>query len=130
MGNQLLKYILILLGAILLLSGSYLFMKSYANDEILILNTIVSCTIYFANIFTYPSLYASSQEFSRHIAGLGVSIFFVTLYTILGIAGIIAGLYFSVSFEWQLLYQLFFLLIYLGGLFAANMANSKINNNN
>ncbi len=129
MGNQLLKYVLILIGMIVLLTGSYLLLHERIAEKNLAFDMIVCCMIYFANIFAYPILYSSSREFSNHIAGLGISIFFTWIYTILGIGGIVGGIYFTISFEWQLLYQLSFFLIYLFGVYIANIANSKINNN-
>lgn len=129
MGNQLFKYALFLLGAILLLAGLYLLLSELVTRKILIFNLVIAGIIYFANIFTGQALYVSSQDFNKNISGLGISLFFTAVYTISGTLGIIAAIYFSISFGWQLLYQLFFLLIFLAGIYITNMANNKMNNN-
>lgn len=129
MGNQLFKYALFLLGAILLLAGLYLLLSELVTRKILIFNLVIAGIIYFANIFTGQALYVSSQDFNKNISGLGISLFFTAVYTISGTLGIIAAIYFSISFGWQLLYQLFFLLIFLSGIYITNMANNKMNNN-
>lgn len=129
MGNQLFKYALFLLGAILLLAGLYLLLSELVTRKILIFNLVIAGIIYFANIFTGQALYVSSLDFNKNISGLGISLFFTAVYTISGTLGIIAAIYFSISFGWQLLYQLFFLLIFLAGIYITNMANNKMNNN-
>lgn len=112
--SQSLAYIILLFGFALIFAGFFILIPQEKRHEIFWLDISVACLIYFVNFVNIFGLIGVYFDFNKQIAGLGIRIVYIRLYTIFAIAVAVICHFNHVDFKYQLYLQLvgiFFLAI-------------------
>lgn len=115
--------LLLLAGEILILLGFYWFRYIFVVPGSIYLDLVVFNIIYFLAYLNLSNLFTSTKDFESNVGGLGISWFFISLYSIFALVGILVGVGYDLSFKIQLLYQSTFLFLFASGIYVASLSN-------
>lgn len=128
MKTNLLKYVMLIGGILLLVSLLLLLQDKFPSPAIFALDAVVISLIYIACFFSFGGIFSSAVRFGDKVASLGILMATDTAYTLLAIAGIVAGFIYPIAIEWQCLYQGLFLFLAVVGLYLASVSESREKN--
>lgn len=118
------RILLYVAGILILGMCAYMVYDKFNDSSIFWLNLVVALIVYTVNIWGIKGLFMPSEQFGKEIAAYGIVLASQFTYSLLAIAGILAGYFLEVEAGWQFIYQASFLLLFgLGsymGLVAAN----------
>lgn len=120
------KLIVWLIGVGLIILLGHLCSGFIKNPGTLLLDGGVLICAYSLSLYVYGGLFYSNKEFARDIPAAGVRIYALWLYVILSILGIVLGIVYTISFSWQLFYQLCFLFLMVIGLMLGTSSTERM----
>jgi hypothetical protein len=112
---------------LLIISSFFLLTNEGKRDNIFWLNIIVASVIYLINVSNFFDFFSFNKSFESSIAGIGVRWFWVTIYSVIAILGIIFGLTMPIGFNIQLFYQSVILFGLIVSLYVSYIAASHSN---
>lgn len=115
-----------LLGIGLIVLVCVLLSDYFSDLRILLLDGGVLMCVYSLFIYVYGGLYYDSDEFARDVPAVGVRIPALWLYATLALLGVVGGFAAAVSFSWQTLYQMCFLLLMIAGLLLGKASTERL----
>lgn len=115
-----------LLGVVLIVLLCVLCADYFSDMRVLLLDGAVLMCSYSLLIYVYGGLYYDKEEFARDVPAAGVRIPALWVYVILALVGILAGYAYSISFSWQVFYQLCFLFLMTGGLLLGKASTDRL----
>ena len=98
----------------------------FTELRFLLLDGGVTICAYTLFLYVYSGLFREHEEFSRGMPATGVHLTALWLYVTLAIGGIIIGYGYSISFSWQMLYQLACLFLMIIGFFVGNASTERL----
>jgi hypothetical protein len=124
-GNQIFGYAVLLGGLALIFAGFFLFVPEDKRNDIFWLDLGVVCLVFLVLTLTELGLFGIDFDFEKQVAGLGIRLAYIRLYSILSVAVIIFGYFGETGFRYQLFYQLMAVFILFLGYFFSHFSSSK-----
>ncbi len=118
-------YIVLLFGIALIFTGFFLLTKDENRNNIFWLNLVLACFIYFLNFVTIFGLLGIYLDFNHQIAGLGIRLISVRLYSLFSIALAVFCYTYPVDFKYQLYLQLLTLFFLAIAYFLSQISTDK-----